>query len=1173
MDMHPNDTQPAALHGTTREMDIASHALRGLAATHTALLDMESGMPAIPERPPPSINPLLFDLDAWASTQHPVRSQLLARAMRDEAALRATDGTLDPLAATVARRATDSFTATTPVGLHLHELMMGDQPFAGALVASADDTPGHHVLFLPGTGWETYASVDLMLETVRRRCFERGLPVDRIKGVTADAFVQAGKSEAVALRALDSRPFDVLSERMASVIRDRLMLAWDDYQLDRDLPGADVRFNDRVRGELRLSGQIDIPAILRAREHRLLDLAQEERLARTPRHVADAWRKASGALTRLAADASVLRIAAGIEPAESVIAFTDRELATRLSALGIQDAPGDLVVEIEHDTVRGSYEHLKELFGGADVVRQSLRELAWRGLSSIEPVRMRVVRGDNEAMSAMLSQPALVELVRGANLADRYRQHLEARLRGKPGGALAKATDVEVQAARMRAEAADARLAYYLPEEARSFRDDHAERGHAWVTAVLDARSAEGRATVENHAIVVKQLTYKGIPLRDVYLFGVRQPESVPTVVLYTPDAPDGHAFREFDDRQAAARGFLYAPAFREYLLDRLPSAFSERTADGTARRFAGDRLSNWVFGSPAGAGYTLTEEPFDEREAKHDFLSIGYDTMVDQAIHDTHTLQRDARRWSFSRVGTPPLQGLLADAAWETLRAPARTFQALNRFYDNVKAGDSVDAYLSFTDAYTSALDIVVPPWLAGKARSPLIRPSATRPPLAAPFELALPSPRFEARFEASGITLRGGPDAQGIYHLGGKRYIKHGQGTYGVRYDEAFDTWRLQPPGRGPLAWGPAIHYTESGAWAYHEVGLPGGAGRRLRDRFRRMLRMGDDAPAAPQGAPPAAAEQAGAAGPVAEQRLRLPAELEPRRAEFEAVFRDNPGADLMTRHGSNGSLHVRVEVPTRTAWLYEDGVATDIRSLSVAQRRQFLHELEVRFPDAAERARVLSDRGWARDGGRVPPSEPHSWRGDDGQDPAISSSTDPAEDLADALTVDQRRRWDDAVTAARAHADNAHAHAPANVGQGRGAAELLDSEDWPQRLWIYTDQIPGHRMGRNGAEVIVRSGGEGSLQVANYFQATTLPPGTPRTQLDGNLGISPAHRLGGRDPLAHWVQVDTRYMSDLFRRLNHALVRRLMPNGEYAYTLHAWGTELRLPASYTRTSSPLP
>ncbi|UPG94852.1 hypothetical protein [Luteibacter aegosomatissinici] len=1166
MDMLPPETP--ARYGATREAEMAQGALQRLAAAHGSLSRLQDEAPAWRDPPPRDMAPYLDSLDAYWSTHIESLATTMQGIWRDEATLRSVDGTLPADAADLIRRVTNQMADDRAV--RWNELVLGQQALAGAVVVSADAVAGHHLLFLPGVGWESFPSLDTLASHVQREFLQGGAHPVALRGMTTDAYARARTARTVSLRPLGSQPARSVARRLVQVQREQIALAWDDLQLDRDLEHAAATFSDRAHAYLHMAQRIDVPTLLRTREHRLVGMANEERLARVPAEAANAWRDATRAYASLAVTVATLRPGLGIDAPATPAGFTDRELSARLVPLGITDAPADLVVEITHMPFPGSYEHLTQWVRGADTVQQSLRELAWRGLSSLDRVSLRVMRRDGAGMATALPESSLRTLIRDVRLADRYREYLEQMLRASHRGAAGRAIDVEMLAARMRAEATEARLSYYLADEPRSFRHDHAERGYRWVEAVLDHRAAAGRARVEGHDIVVRQATYRGAAVRDVFIIGVRNPASVGTLILYTPDSPDGVSFREFDDAAGAQRNFFYAPAFREYLLDRLPAAFAEFEPNGVTRRFAGGRtVASWVFGQPGGGAFTRTAEAFGERDVTGDFFAAGYDTMVDQRLHDAGTLQSEARRWAFDPLGRNPVTGLLADAVIETARAPARTFQALNRFYDHVKAGDGTAAYLAFTEAYTSALDITAPPWFLGRARRPLIRPSLGAAPQSASFQLPLPGVRFESRYAAPGIDLTGVPDRNGVYRVGMQHYIQQDGHAFAVRYDHGFDTYRLQPAGGSAVSWGPAIQRTDTCGWAFNDVGLAGGAGRGLRDRFRRLLHL--DHERAPAAQPPAGAAAlpdpapAEAAAPVA--NLRLPEALEPRRAELEAAFRDNPGMVLMTRHGSNDSLHMRMEVPTRSAVIHEDGVAADLRTLDPGQRRFFMHELETQFPDPLERSQVLARRGWASDGRRVPSRTEHTWHGDDGQDPAISSSsdttvTDPRADLS----ATQNQRWDETVAAARRHPTEAADPALQSLGR---AAEFIEPDDWPDRLWVYTDQRPARRLGSQGQELVIRPAPGESLQAFHNYRVTTLPPGTPRAQLEEVLGVTPGHRLGGRDPLAYWVQIDTRYMRDAFRRPNHALDRRQLASGEYAYTLHTWNLELRVPHSYTFTA----
>lgn len=387
----------------------------------------------------------------------------------------------------------------------------------------------------------------------------------------------------------------------------------------------------------------------------------------------------------------------------------------------------------------------------------------------------------------------------------------------------------------MRLQAADARLSYYLPNEPRSFRDDHAERGFRWVKAALEAPVAAGRQRIDGHDVVVRQLTYRGTPMRDILAFSVRQAGAVPTVVYYTPDAPDGIVFREFDDRADAARRFLHHPAFREYLLDRLPVEYATAIPGRSERQFAGGRVASWVFGSAGGADYTWTAEPFDERVLDGDFLDATYETGVQLALRDVAAFSRSASDANWAWLIDWPrrllLDNLIANAVKGLANAPMHAAQASWRLYDSLKAGDTSQAYLDFTDFYVASLGAVAPGVVGGSARAVIAANFRNGARLVGGTPARATAVSFEPRYEATGIVRRGSPDAEGFFVIGGQRYIEQNGKLYAVRHDATFDTWRLKPRGGSDLSWGPAIQRTESAAWAYNVIGLRGGSGRAAR------------------------------------------------------------------------------------------------------------------------------------------------------------------------------------------------------------------------------------------------------------------------------------------------------------------------------------------------------
>src|SRR5690606_11878186 len=99
------------------------------------------------------------------------------------------------------------------------------------------------------------------------------------------------------------------------------------------------------------------------------------------------------------------------------------------------------------------------------------------------------------------------------------------------------------------------------------------DRGLKWVLAALESPHPAQRAKVGDpgaeHEVVVRQVKLQGIPLPGVLTFGVRDPRSVPNLVVYTPDAPDGVAFREGDNAADLFKEMMNVPGMKDYLASR----------------------------------------------------------------------------------------------------------------------------------------------------------------------------------------------------------------------------------------------------------------------------------------------------------------------------------------------------------------------------------------------------------------------------------------------------------------------------------------------------------------------------------------------------------------------------------------------------------------------------
>ncbi|MGN6481043.1 hypothetical protein [Luteibacter sp.] len=398
------------------------------------------------------------------------------------------------------------------------------------------------------------------------------------------------------------------------------------------------------------------------------------------------------------------------------------------------------------------------------------------------------------------------------NGAGRIRQHVAAR----------------VLRARVAAASADARLDYYLPAQAPGYIADRDERGHAWMRAVVDSPAAATRRKVQGHDIVVHQFTYRGAVVGDLFIVSARRRESVPRVILYTPDAPDGRSVREFEDAGQAARAVLYNPLFEPWLLDRLPASHARLDANGVRHFDIPEevRRSRWVLAQQSSGTQTVTAEVFGEREVTGNVFEALLAASVSRMSLDMTDLESALR--AAGPVAPLPFASALGDVANGTWMVRqffvdiGRGIRALWRTEDALRAGAYREAFVDATEAYVALLGVVPALHVAARPAA-YVRyavPGGIRAPLGG-------AARLDRRYAAPGINLAGSrPDAQGIHTIGGRRYVPDAEATYEVHFDDAHATWRLTRPGVADAHYtGPAIAWSRAGWHLRTDIGLRGG------------------------------------------------------------------------------------------------------------------------------------------------------------------------------------------------------------------------------------------------------------------------------------------------------------------------------------------------------------
>ncbi|HVI56533.1 MAG TPA: DUF6543 domain-containing protein [Luteibacter sp.] len=843
MDMAPPQAPPAQIQSSLQEATDAFDRIVGLQAW---LATEQASIPALPETiDPGSLVPYLRAVDAyWSappadSAEGPtrraaVKTRILAAA-RGLAVLARQDGQFDDATLAIARSLTSAAGATPAPHIKARELMFGQVPYAGVLLFLDDRLPNRVLVFSTVRGWESFANlVDAHAEMERRMRAALIVSPD-LHGVSRQHVATIGPDAFVDSREIPSDPFGTLVDRSIDVQYDKLRQAWFEFSLADEGEKSKQTLVDARFDILRLDRLFDTENVLATRHAALMEAFNAQRLGRVPANVAADWRDAETDYASAQRSVTSVESQAGLPTPLDLPAYAAAAIGERLRALGVSNDPTDIQIRVDRSRdLAARLESLQALFEGPAPSYIKLVDLAYQNIAAFDPARLSASTSDGMPIAA-LDDATLRSLVRELDLSSRYQGYVDSTFRSGDEAPMRRAHATSLQLSHMRFLAAEARLSYYLDEVPRSFRFDRSERGYRWVKVVLDAPNAADRTRVEGHEIVARQITYRGTPLRDILAIGVRQPGSVPNVILYTPDAPDGITFREFDDRADAGRRFFYHPGFREYLLDRLPAEYARALPNGSGREFVGEHLANWVLGSGSTSAYTRTDAPFEEREVNGDFLASAYEVDVQLGLRNVQAFTRSAEQahwsWLVETLGNASTQQVVTNAITGVVTAPGRAAQAAWRLYDNIKAGDGSQAFVDFADFYNVSLSVALPAYALGSAsvaRGLVGARFRAGPRLVEARPAVQPAVVFEPRFAATNVRKAGQANRDGILTIEGKTYIEHRGQLYRVLHDSDYGSWRLARPDAGSAFRGPAIERTAWGSWTYRRVGLRGGSGR---------------------------------------------------------------------------------------------------------------------------------------------------------------------------------------------------------------------------------------------------------------------------------------------------------------------------------------------------------
>ncbi len=282
-----------------------------------------------------------------------------------------------------------------------------------------------------------------------------------------------------------------------------------------------------------------------------------------------------------------------------------------------------------------------------------------------------------------LSPGYLQAMVRDLDIGGSYAQFVQTRLLHGKDAQWRQEHYRTITLARMHAEALKARYAGH-------FRPDRDERGYQWAATLLKhPHSAHGLREFGGHRLQVHQLLIGNVTVSGVLIIVSTTPRSVPNHVVYTPDAPDRRAWREYRDGAQWLSAFKADARLSEYLVARV--ALGHQAA-----------VRHWLSQGAAGSEVHI-------RPIEGDFVEQQYRAEVQQVLanidaQSTSTFDVNVNElWQLSlllvEVASTALPGKLLLplalgralwALWEGLDhlGQARNSEALGNLLDSLAQG-----------------------------------------------------------------------------------------------------------------------------------------------------------------------------------------------------------------------------------------------------------------------------------------------------------------------------------------------------------------------------------------------------------------------------------------------------------------------------------------------------
>ncbi|HEX8543670.1 MAG TPA: DUF6543 domain-containing protein [Pseudomonas sp.] len=408
---------------------------------------------------------------------------------------------------------------------------------------------------------------------------------------------------------------------------------------------------------------------------------------------------------------------------------------------------------------------------------------------------------DKHGMSInRLGRSSIYDIVQSLNLGATYATYVNSLLLTSPGGEWCRERYAQVMQAQMRLDAIEAKMA-------GDFLFHRADRGYKWVQAVVEHPvDDENRPLIEGHRIEIRRLMVNRFVLRGLFVIGSSSSQSVPNVVIYTPQAPDGVCFRELKGIGELTSRLLQNPSFLDYLTN-----------------VSGVGFVNELNKSNKSDKYKLRIET---DPCTGDFYHAQYDGEVERVINaiDKQTNTNGEAHWQsaldFGRAAGKVVLDVGLQFAPFKIRLPIAAIRSISYL---IQARDGEDYLKHILVAANYLVDGLPTP----KAPAGL----KTKPVNAIPSHLTSLDPKKNVPRMPGGLKLRTNGVFTGVYERvnPGARssfYIVQDGKTYLIRYDSEFSTWRLIDPRRPDAYYQMPIRF-RGGRWSYNNtIGLMGGS-----------------------------------------------------------------------------------------------------------------------------------------------------------------------------------------------------------------------------------------------------------------------------------------------------------------------------------------------------------